>query len=524
MERKEAEPGSREHAIAVYRRTILQATERAVECNDRDLVRRVKRRLAQSDLFFLLVYVLGRSDTNKDWLYSRCREVQAAPDGHLDLWAREHYKSTIITFGLTIQDVLNDPEITVGLFSYSRPIAKAFLRQIKREFEANEMLRSLFPDILWANPNRDAPKWSEDDGVVVRRVSNPKESTVEAWGLVDGQPTSKHFRLMVYDDVVTRDSVTTPDMIRKVTEAWEVSRNLTSEGGRTRYIGTRWHVADTYREILARGAAIERRHAVTVDGTTEGEPVLWSRQMVAKKRQEMGPYVFGSQMLLDPTADRTQGFRDEWLRFYEKDSDFGGMNKYLLVDAASEKKKSSDYTAMVVIGLSSDNNFYLLDAIRDRLSLRERGDAVFSLHRRWRAMGVGYEKYGMMADVEYLKERMGRENYYFDIIELGGQVAKPDRIRRMVPIFESGRFRLPMVLHKTDYEGRVVDLVQSFVDEEYKPFPVGLHDDMFDAISRIQDPGMVLTWPHEAAQRKVIDRYALPRRNRRYQSCSHWAM
>jgi len=61
---------------------------------------------------------------------------------------------------------------------------------------------------------------------------------------------------------------------------------------------------------------------------------------------------------------------------------------------------------MSVIGLSSDNNMYLLDAVRDRLSLRERGDCIFSLHRRWRPLGVGYERYEMMADIEYLRQRM----------------------------------------------------------------------------------------------------------------------
>jgi hypothetical protein len=78
MERMEAEPrpGSREHAIAVYRRTILQATELGAANHDPDLVRRVKRRLAQSDLFFLLVYVLGRSDVNRDWVFERCREFR----------------------------------------------------------------------------------------------------------------------------------------------------------------------------------------------------------------------------------------------------------------------------------------------------------------------------------------------------------------------------------------------------------------------------------------------------------------
>jgi len=124
----ESFPGSREHAISVYRRTLLQAAELGAESNDPDLVRRIKRRLAQSDL---LVYVLGRADLNRDWYFTRCREVQAAPDGYLDLWGREHGKSSLITFGLTIQDILNDPEITVGIFSYSRPIAKAFLSHLQ---------------------------------------------------------------------------------------------------------------------------------------------------------------------------------------------------------------------------------------------------------------------------------------------------------------------------------------------------------------------------------------------------------
>lgn len=189
------------------------------------------RELARTDLFFLLTRVLNRADADRDWLFDRCNEVQAAPDGYLDLWAREHYKSTIITFALTIQEILKNPEITIGIFSHTRPIAKGFLRQIKREFELNEHLKALFPEVLYENPRKESPKWSEDDGIVVRRATNPKEATVEAWGLVDGQPTSKHYALMIYDDVVTRESVTTPDMIAKTTDAWALSRNLSSEQG-----------------------------------------------------------------------------------------------------------------------------------------------------------------------------------------------------------------------------------------------------------------------------------------------------
>src|SRR5215471_8914894 len=83
----DVELSPRESAIAIYRDTIHRASELGP-----DVVRRVKRQLAQRDLFFLLAYVLGRPDVNRDWIFERCREVEASPDGRLDLWSRGHYK------------------------------------------------------------------------------------------------------------------------------------------------------------------------------------------------------------------------------------------------------------------------------------------------------------------------------------------------------------------------------------------------------------------------------------------------
>lgn len=466
------------------------------------------RWLARTDLFFLLWFVCnGGKFMEKQWLLDRCKEVQNEPDGHLDLWAREHLKSTIITFGKTLQDILashgDDPlqiwngvQPTFGIFSHTRGMAKGFLRQLMRTLEGNTLLRALFPDIIWEKCQTQAPKWSENEGIILKRTKNPKECTVEAWGLVDGQPTGKHFTVCVYDDVVTDENTKTTEMIEKTTNAWEMSLNLSTQGGKQRYIGTRYHFNDTYRVMMSRGVVLPRIHTATDDGTTTGNPVLFSREELSKRRRSMSAANFSSQYLQNPIADSTENFKKDWLRFHSGIQYLTG-NKYILVDPASEKKKSSDYTAIVILDLGEDNNYKLADAIRDRLNLKERVDELFRLHRKWRPLTVFYEQYGMQADISYIKERQARENYYFNIVALHSKTSKKDRIGRLIPVFEQSRFYLPDSLFKTNYEGKVQDLVDIFINEEYLSFPIPVHDDMLDAIAWIDAPEIRdnIIWP-----------------------------
>lgn len=714
------------------------------------------RLLCQHDLFFLMRYALGRKDMENDWLFDRCREVQAKPDDMLDLWAREHYKSSIITFGLTIQEILNDPEITIGLFSHTRPIAKAFLRQIKREFEQNVNLKSWFSDILYEKPEKQAVKWSEDDGIIVKRKSNPKEATIEAWGVVDGQPTSKHYSLLIYDDLVTKESVTTPEMIEKTTDSLALSYNLGAHGGRRRFIGTRYHFADTYKTIMDRGTVTPRIHTATIDGSLSGEPVFLTQEQIDNKIRDFGPYVFscfasdtrvlmgdmleknisdinigdivvgydygdgkrarlvkskvicthnqkkeavrftfesgrtivstkdhkfwsgrvergysplgfgygeiksactiydprrcnindipdkvigylagvfdgegsvsgncihiaqnnvinkkvceaiekslelanlpfsihqpptksnindyyitggrqekirfarimkgfgkherisemvftngtrnigkGSkdkllsidsvgiidvyniqtetgnyvaegyavkncQMLQNPIADSAQGFKREWLRHYHSEPPTG-CNWYILVDPANGKRKSNDYTTMWAVGLSQDGNMYAIPEVRDRLNVGERAARLITLHRKYKPVEVRYEAYGIQCDIAYIKKVMDDQNYRFDIIEVAGPTSKIDRVKRLVPLYQNGKIYHPARNLVTDYEGKTRDLVHDYIESEYVPFPVPLHDDMLDGLARIQETEgknsssdkkipLTLQWPEE---------------------------
>lgn len=473
------------------------------------------RRLCLNDLFFLLTVALRRKDADNDYVYNRCREIEIDVNDCMNLWSREHYKSSIGTFALLIQEVLRDPEVTIGIFSHTRPIAKAFLFAIKTELETNTFIKGLFKDVLYDDPQKESKKWSLDDGLIVKRKSSAPTCTLEAWGLVDGQPTSKHFAILNYDDVVTLSSVTSPEMIEKTTNSWRVSLNLGSEQagkpGRKRYWGTRYHQNDTYSQIIETGSVKVKEFYPTSFGKNDidvaGEPLLMTRETLLQKRKSMGLYVYATQMLQNPAADRVQGFKVEWLQYYEMLRNNKNWNYYIICDPSGEKKKkTSDYTVFVVIGLAPDKNYYLVDMVRDRLSLNERTTCLFELIMKWNPKKIGYEEYGKDSDIAHIKYVQEEKGFRFSVEPLAGHMPKPDRIRRMQPIFEASRFFLPRRLPYITVAKQMVDLVQEFIAKEYIDFPVGSHDDMLDAIARILDDNLGATFPKYSQRNPAEDK------------------
>jgi phage terminase large subunit-like protein len=458
------------------------------------------RGLCHDDLFFLLYFGLGRVDVNHPWIVARIREVEADHNGTLDLWAREHYKSTILTYAQPIQELIHDPEERIGIFSHTRPAAKSFLRQIKQTLEGNCLAKKWFPDVFFAQPKRQAPKWSEDDGLIVKRKSFAKEASIEAWGLVDGQPAGKHFTIRVYDDVVTRESVTTSEQLRKTVEAYEISQSLGTDQGQKRVTGTHYSFADLYAQLRKRDSYKVRIHPATHDGTSTGEPVFLSPERLAELKREQSSYVFACQQLLNPVADEERRFKEEWIKHYGEPP--LGCNRYLICDPANAKKKDSDFTVMATIAIDHDGNRFLLDMLRDKLNLTERWKALRDMYQKWRPLRIGYEQYGMQSDVQHFEERMRLEKVYFSITPLGGQVSKEDRILRLVPSFEQGKFWLP---EKLMYKGR--DLIKEFIAEELLFFPFSSHDDMLDCLARIEDKDMDARPPSRPALHPRLREY-----------------
>jgi predicted phage terminase large subunit-like protein len=375
--------------------------------------------------------------------------------------------------------------------------------------EGNRKLISLFPDILfddvtkpyWLDSDGNPHKmiWS-DNGIRVKRKSNAKENTVEASGLVIGQRTGGHYNLLVYDDVVTPDSVTSAQMISKTTKQWQMSLNTGSSTNlRVRIIGTRYHYSDTYQYIIDTGFAKPRVYPC-VDG--HGEPVLYDKKTLEQKKRAMGSGVFASQMMCDPKQASTMGFKREWLHVWEGQN-LANLNTYVIVDPAGTKSKSADYTTMWVIGCGTDRNYYIIDLIRDKLDLTGKTNKLFTLVKAYttamRKPIVFYEKVSMQSDIEHIQYVMNQVNYRFAINPAAATAPKGSRIEALEPLFREGRVWLCKDAWHVNWEGAREDMLTSFVNEEYLAYPFCAHDDALDSLSRIADSetGTQMTFPDE---------------------------
>ena len=461
----------------------------------------ILRDCGSNDLFFLLVFFLRLDFLNNDFHVPRIYEVQENHNDTLDLWPREYGKSTIITKGTTIFDIIRDKERTHCIFSFNRAIAKGFLRDIKTELENNDLLKKVFPagegdnwwNIFYEKPDRQSVKWSEDDGIVVKRNTIRREATLEAWGLTDGQPTSKHFDDLIYDDCVTQDTVGTTEQIEKTERGYRMSLNLGRRGGAKRMIGTIYHYGDLYSKMKKTGLYTVREYPAEDEF---GNPLYLTREELDKKRKEMGQYVYSSQMLLKPVADENKKFKLEWLSYFEKQP---RGNYYIICDPAGSKDKRSDFSVFWVMCVDALRNRFFVDCVRDKMGLKEKWTALKMLNEKWKPLNTGYEKYWMQSDIEYFKEKMVEESFFFPIEPLrGGAGGKSKgRVDSLMPLFEEKKIHLPKYMPYRQLDGKVIDIIQTFISEEYLEFPYCTHDDMIDCMARCTDEALGIVYPNQ---------------------------
>jgi len=387
------------------------------------------------------------------------------------LLPRGHLKTTEVTIGWTIQQLVNNPDSRVFITNERLDNSKSFLREIKTHFEKNQHFRFLYGN--WVN---DESKWTETQIIITARTKNMKEPTIQV-GSLDTSLVSQHYDIIIADDLVSRVNVGTKEQMDKVKQYWKDLQSLLEPGGIIIDIGTRWAMDDLHGWLL--GNSIYDRIVVGCYDD-KGEPVFpekFTKELLAAKEKEIGSYDFSCLWKNDPVDDSSAAFKRSFFENRYSDDSLAGktLNTFITIDNAPSTKEGTDFIGIIVNSVDLEGSWYLRQVIRFKGDTPALIQKIFELYLYWKPNEIGVEQKAFQDLIyPFLRQEMERRATFFIIHELKDKgIRKEDRIRgRLQPRFENKKIFL-----KKEPGDNTEDLVDELVR-----FPRGQYDDLADAL------------------------------------------
>jgi|TARA_R110002012_G_scaffold179021_3_gene344473 predicted phage terminase large subunit-like protein len=144
---------------------------------------------------------------------------------------------------------------------------------------------------------------------------------------------------------------------------------------------------------------------------------------------------------------------------------------YTGVDPASSLSARADYFVIANIAIDNENNKYIIDIYRNRISPAEQPKLIIEHYKKYRPRRVKVETVGYQEALRTgVREIMREENLYIPGLEAGVKPrnSKSERLLSLVPLFAKGTFYFRS--EDTHAQG------------EFLSYPKGKHDDIMDAI------------------------------------------
>jgi len=191
---------------------------------------------------------------------------------------------------------------------------------------------------------------------------------------------------------------------------------------------------------------------------------------------------FGSwlrQFMLDPRPPGSIQFDMAAIRYINPNDITKKLNVFILCDYAYSKQSWADESAIVVVGVDDENNFYVLYADKDKWGDVVTTEKLFEVAMRFkdnlRLVGVETRSFGFVQ--KRMIEAKRENNITFGLTELkpAGR-AKSERIKAVTHIVEDGRLFMVRGLYKLEKEMR------NFHGEDMKH-----GDDLMDALAYMLD-------------------------------------
>jgi hypothetical protein len=202
------------------------------------------REACRSSLKFLCKEMLGYNKWD-DGLHDDIANYLEVSGSHkLILIPRGHLKTSIVTIGWVIQQVLRNPDIRVLIRNAVWDKARVNLGAIQAYLEDGAL------PMLFGRFKNQKSYWTKDGCTLTHRKSKVvREPTFTTAGL-ETSLTGYHFDLIVDDDLVDQANSATKEQIQKVINVYNDSFNLLDRGGTHVVVGTRWNLRDLYGHVI----------------------------------------------------------------------------------------------------------------------------------------------------------------------------------------------------------------------------------------------------------------------------------
>lgn len=366
---------------------------------------------------------------------------------------RAHLKSHMLATWASWM-ILRHPEITILYLSATAELAELQLGAIKDIMESS-IFQRYFPEMIHPQDGKRA-RWSSTKIKVdhpYRKQNGIRDNTIATAGLTTNT-TGWHADVILADDLVVPENAYTEDGRMSVIKKSAQFTSIRNTGGFTLAAGTRYHPSDIYADWKEQFYEVYDDDGVLIDKKLDWDiqefPVetdnifLWPRSV----REDGKAFGFDLNSLArikagyskdvtqfhaqyynnpnDPSSDRISRDTFQYLnpRLLSRESGrwkYNGrkLNIYASIDFAYSLTAAADWTAIVVVGVDSDSNYYVLDI--DRFKTKKTYEyfkRIAELHSKWKFNKLNTEITAAQAVIsEAIKDYIKKEGMSLSVVE-----------------------------------------------------------------------------------------------------------
>lgn len=505
----------------------------------------IMRYYSTRDLFFFVNFVLRERMVMHSsyqtplffhqFYLDECKKIQWQLDNMESSFnggARRGGKSTLRTKAASIQMALKWPDISINISSVEKQLARRHLRNIKDELEQNTLLKVLWEDVLYMDPQNAAKNgetvWSVGDGLRVKKNRGGGNQTFECNNFITG-PTGSGYDFLHFDDCENGKMVANQDQISKLHESFDAMIQVATPNVLRRPIifvtNTFYHTEGVAMRKYKEYKKADIRKVSLVPGEDRDKPgdcpgggtanypftkeILWQKYAECKDKDE-----YFVQYCCDFRSGQDRQFKREWIGFYNESQReiCEGKNGYLCIDASR-----GVYDPMGIFGWAAgvDKRLYWVDGSRKKLDPASPAfaDEIFIIASRManllspgRLIEIRVEQMASQTWAELIASELHKRGMHVPVIACKGKLHKDVTRRfestklerewqRWSPALQRGEILFPRPpsmggkgMPTVDEKGHPFDLVEYFLENEYDLFPRAPNDDILDSGALIWEP------------------------------------